>query len=57
MTTIRPLTATDWRSRQYDVEIARVALLGGFVAWIDDEPFPSRRAAERHLRHEFGRLE
>jgi hypothetical protein len=62
MMTIRPLTATDWRGRQYEVEIARVAFLGGYVAWIDDdpwnegEPFPSRREAERTLRHHFGSL-
>lgn len=50
---------TDWLGRPYEVEIAFVRFLGGYVVWIDDEPFdadevyPSRRAAWRAVKEHF----
>lgn len=56
----RAQTVQDWQGRSYDVEIAYVAFLGGYVIWIDDdpynegEPFPSRVAAMKELRGHMG---
>jgi hypothetical protein len=49
----------DWVGQLYCIEIAYVAFLGGFVVWIDDdpynegEPFNSRRDAIAAMRHLF----
>lgn len=54
-----PIQMRDWQGRSYEVEIAYVAFLGGFVAWIDDdpyndgEPFRSRREAMAEMRYIF----
>ncbi len=58
MTDYKPLTLTDWMGVSYEVEIAFVRFLHGYVVWIDDdpwndEPFSTRRAAERAVRRYF----
>lgn len=56
----QPVTMNDWQGRKYEIEIARVPFLGGYVAWIDDEPyldgetFLSHQAALSELRHHLG---
>lgn len=51
----RVQTMRDWQGRSYEVEIAFVAFLGGYVIWVDDgpfnegEPFPSSVAAIKEL--------
>lgn len=46
----------DWRGRSYECEVAFVRFLGGYVAWIDDDPFRdgesfnSKRAAWEAVR-------
>lgn len=53
------VTLSDWRASEYKVEIAYVAFLGGYAAWIDDEPynegepFRSKQEAVSHIRREF----
>lgn len=48
-------TVQDWQGRSYVVEIAYVPFLGGYVIWVDDdpynegEPFPSRGVAMKEL--------
>jgi hypothetical protein len=44
------MIVTDWLGRRYEIEIAYVSFLGGYVVWWDDEPwddyvFTSRKAA------------
>lgn len=57
-----PFILQDWHGRSYEVEIAFVRFLGGYVVWVDDDPyddevqgevFPSRRAALRAIRQYF----